>query len=243
MDTILDRFFEMSRDLLCVAGFDGRLQRINPSWTRKLQYGAGELVGARYLDLVHPDDRDEMVQHVVSLERGIALSMLEARMRRRDGEYLSFLWSATAIPEAAVMVAVGKDISARKRVENALRDSEAMFRSVAECATDAIVTADEAGTIQSWNRAAERMFGHAAAEVRGRPLTILMPERHRVEHLAGVARFIDGAPPRVVGRTVELHALRKDGSEFPIELSLSTWAGAGGRHFTGIIRDLSDRRR
>jgi len=241
MDAILDRFFEMSRDLLCVAGFDGRLQRVNPAWTRKLGYGPDQLIGSRYIDLFHPDDRDDARRHVESLEHGTALPMLEARLRRHDGEYLCFLWSATAIPERAAMVAVGTDISALKRNETALRDSESMFRTVMECAADAIITADEAGCIHTWNGSAQRLFGYSPEEVVGMPLTMLMPERYRAAHAAGIARFVAGGAPQVIGRTVALHGLRRGGEEFPMELSLSTWTGATGRRFTGIVRETRER--
>lgn len=243
MDAIVERFFEMTRDLLCVAGFDGRLRRVNPAWTRKLQYSQTELVGMPYLDLFHPDDRAAVRRHVEGVAGGAPLPMLEARLHRRDGAYIHFLWSAIAIPEHSVLVATGKDITASKRIEVALRDSERMFRSVTECAADAIVTTDETGMIRSWNGSAQRMFGYSPDEVLGQPLTILMPVRYRHAHMAGLERFLGGAPPQVIGRRVELHALRKDGEEFPIELSLTTWIGASGRHFTGVLRDLSDRKR
>ncbi len=243
MDAILDRFFEMTRDLACIAGFDGLLKRVNPAWTHKLQYEAAELVGRPYLDLYHPDDRELIRERAASVARGTPLPMVEARLRRRDGEYLSFLWSATAIVEHQVLVAVAKDITERRRMEDALRDSELRFRSVTECAVDAIVTADELGNIQSWNRAAHLMFGYSADEVHGRSLTILMPERYRAGHLAGMARFLGGAPPQAIGRTIALHGLHRDGREFALELSLSTWSSpGGGRHFAGFLRDLSGRK-
>ena len=109
--------------------------------------------------------------------------------------------------------------------------------------TDAIVTADEAGLIRTWNGAAARIFGYAEAEVIGRPLTILMPERFRGAHEAGHARVVATGQTRVIGRTVEVVGLRRDGSEFPLELSLSTWTIDGRRAFAGIIRDVSERAR
>src|SRR4051812_12051775 len=130
-------------------------------------------------------------------------------------------------------------------VEEALRESERRFRSFADSANDAMITADGSGAIVSWNLAAERMFGYRGAEVAGKPLSILMPERFRARHDAGLRRVVEGgvAASRLIGSTVEVVGARKDGTEFPIELSLSTWESGDGRFFGGIIRDIADRKR
>ena len=129
--------------------------------------------------------------------------------------------------------------------EIALRDSETRFRSVAESATDAIVAADQEGVMISWNRGAERIFGYTEPEVVGKPLAILMPERFRAMHDAGIKRVVDGgvAASKLIGGTVEVVGLRKDGREFPLELSLATWDTPNGRFFSGIIRDISERKK
>lgn len=127
--------------------------------------------------------------------------------------------------------------SAREAAAAASRDLSAVVSS----ATDAIVTADERGDILTWNPAAERIFGHGASEVIGRPLTLLMPGRFRDAHEAGLSRVTETGETRVIGKTVELAGLRSDGTEFPIELSLSTWEDGGRRFFAGIIRDVSER--
>lgn len=127
-------------------------------------------------------------------------------------------------------------------VEHALAESEERFRSVFESATDAILLADEAGRILSWNQAASQLFGYRDDEVLGQALTMLMPERYRAAHERGMARMRAGAPARLIGRPVELEGLRRDGSEFPLELSLGTWRTAAGSFYSGIIRDISERR-
>ncbi len=123
-----------------------------------------------------------------------------------------------------------------------IKESEMVFRSIAETATDAIVTADNEGKVILWNLAAERIFGYASTEIIGKPLTMLMPERFRAQHNAGIARIKAGGEKRVIGRTVELVGLHKDGSEFPIELSISTWEAGGKACFTGIIRNIGRRK-
>ena len=139
---------------------------------------------------------------------------------------------------------LGRQI-AGQQLGDALRESENRFRSVAESATDAIVAADQDGDIISINRGAELMFGHAQDDVVGKALSILMPERFRPMHDAGIARVAEGgmAAARLIGQTVEVVGLRKDGREFPLELSLAMWETAGKRFFSGIIRDISERKK
>jgi diguanylate cyclase (GGDEF)-like protein/PAS domain S-box-containing protein len=124
-------------------------------------------------------------------------------------------------------------------------EAEDRFASVAASTSDAIVVADERGRIVSWNQAAERMFGYAEAEVLDRSLTMLMPERFRAQHDAGIERVVrDGmAAARRIGSTFEVAGLRRDGSEFPMELSLGTWRSGRQRFFSGIIRDIEARKR
>src|SRR3989442_1160339 len=135
------------------------------------------------------------------------------------------------------------ELEARKRAEEALRESEERFRAVAETATDAIVSADKRGHITYFNPGAERIFGYAARDVIGKPLTLLMPQRFHDAHRQGLARFLSTGEARVVGRTVELAGQRKEGTEFPLELSLPSWKARGDTFFTGSLRDLTERKR
>jgi PAS domain S-box-containing protein len=124
-----------------------------------------------------------------------------------------------------------------------LQDSEARLRIVTETAHDAIIAADANGNITYWNPGAARIFGYAGEDVLGRPLTKLMPERYHDLHRKGMARYVATQEARVVGRTVELEGRRKDGSEFPLELSLAAAPTGAGLAFTGVIRDITERKR
>src|SRR5207245_7453767 len=135
-----------------------------------------------------------------------------------------------------------RELDARKRAEAALQKSEEGFRAVAETATDAIVSADKRGHITYFNPGAERIFGYAARDVIGRPLTLLMPQRFHGAHRQGLSRFLSTGQARVIGRTVELVGRRKDGTEFPLELSLASWKAGGDTFFTGILRDITERK-
>lgn len=130
-----------------------------------------------------------------------------------------------------------------ERAEHLLNESEERFRSLVDSATDAIVVGDRRGVIVSWNRSASALFGYTDQEAIGRPLTILMPERYRLAHEKGLARMESTGTSRVIGSVVELHGLKNDGTEFPIELSLATWSTAAGNFYSGIIRDLTARKK
>ncbi len=123
-----------------------------------------------------------------------------------------------------------------------LRKSEARYRTVLDAAFDAIVTITPDGIVRWFNRGAERIFGYRADEVIGQPVTLLMPERYRDLCVAGLHRYLRTGEARVVGGTTELVGLRKDGSEFPIEMSLGETHEHGERLFTGMIRDVTERK-
>jgi PAS domain S-box-containing protein len=116
------------------------------------------------------------------------------------------------------------------------------LRVIVQTAQDAIIAADELGTITFCNRATETLFGSSSAELIGGSLTRLMPERFHDAHRDGMARFLRTRAPRVIGGTVELLGRHKDGAEFPIELSLSSGTANGETFFIGIIRDIRARK-
>ncbi|MDO8464815.1 MAG: PAS domain S-box protein, partial [Gallionella sp.] len=170
------------------------------------------------------------------------------------GAFTLYSGEANAFDEDArkLLVEMATDISfalgnfareaERKQAIKLLEENEQHFRAVTESANDAIITADGAGNVMGWNVAAERLFGYTEAEMIGQSLAVLMPERFRSLHSAGLARVAAGGAPHVIGKTVELAGLRKDGSEFPLELSLAQWQAADGQFFTGIIRDITERK-
>jgi len=137
---------------------------------------------------------------------------------------------------------VSRDMTERRQAEEALRASEEKFRAVSDTANDAIISADQSGKIRYWNAAAERIFGYSESEVLGKPLTLLIPQRLRDKHEKGMQRYLETGQSHLLGKTVELAGLRKDGSEFPLDLSLASWRTAEGVFFTGLVRDITVRK-
>jgi diguanylate cyclase (GGDEF)-like protein/PAS domain S-box-containing protein len=129
-----------------------------------------------------------------------------------------------------------------RRLEVAQRASQSRFEQIAATSPDGIICADARGQISFWNAAAERLFGHTASEAIGHSIDLIVPERMRGGHGGGLQRVAGGGTPRLVGKTVDLPAQHKDGTEFPIELSLSMWQQEGQLAFGAIMRDVRERR-
>ncbi len=124
-----------------------------------------------------------------------------------------------------------------------LSETDERYRIIAETASDAFITIDESSTILFINRAAEKIFGYALAEMLGQQLTMLMPEYLRHLHQAGIHRYIETGHKHISWKAVELPGLHKSGYEIPLELSFGEFEKDGKRFFTGIVRDISDRKR
>ena len=133
---------------------------------------------------------------------------------------------------------------AKKKAEDKFRESEERFRSVAETANDAIIAIKAPDTIYFWNRKAEEMFGYSSTEAIAMKLhKLIVPEKFREKAYEGMQRFFQTGTGPAIGKSLEFTALRKDGSEFPVELSISAMNIRGEWHATGIIRDISERKR
>ncbi len=194
--------------------------------------------------------RDTFPQDRWLQDRGIE-SYLAVPLNDRDGNPIGHLGVMHPAPMLADLpresilrvfaARAGAELE-RKQIEAALRESGDRFRSVAESAKDGIILADSTARILSWNQAAQTIFGYSGEEVLGKPLTMLMPEHYRQRHTKGLERYAQTGEARVIGQTVELDGLRKDGSEFPLELSLSTWKTAESEFYCGIVRDISERK-
>jgi len=130
----------------------------------------------------------------------------------------------------------------RSRYMEVIEESERRFRAVAQSANDAIITADSNGKVVEINRSAEKMFGYAQGEIKGQSLPILMPDGFCDLDRLGMARLVVGGEPHMIGHTVEQVGRGKDGSRFPLEMSLAKWDALDGQYYTAIIRDISERK-
>ena len=196
-----------------------------------------------FLPLVHPTDRDRVRQWITA---GTPGEILTHRLVRPDGEERTvqgqFEVMDDAIGRPSRVIGTLLDITARVRAEGALRASETHYRAIVDTAFDAIVTMDADGILRSFNPGAERLFGWTADEIVGRPLTTLMPERFHAAHRSGLERYITTNQARILGRVIEMAGRHRDGREFPIELSIAAIQEGGRQLFTGILRDVGERK-
>jgi len=229
----------------------GVWERVNPALCAMLGRNEEELLACGFTDVSHAEDGPAEWRRMLELtpEEG-ATYQSETRMVHADGHSIDVLLNVVAVagPDGSTARYFHQsiDVTARRSAERALVDSERRFRAVAQSINDALISADADGNVSFWNEAATAMFGRTAAQMMGRPLTSIMPERYRELHKGGLARYQRTHEPHVIGRTVELHGLRRDGSEFPLSLSLGA-SDAERSHetafYTGVIRDLSERDR
>ncbi len=164
--------------------------------------------------------------------------------RRKDGSYypvdVSLQLSTFTAPP--VFVSIALDVTDHFHTELALRESEARAQAILEATADAIVTIDERGTIEVFNRAAAKIFGYEAEEVVGRNVNILMPSPYRDAHDGYLHAYQTTGTRKIIGIGREVTGLKKDGSVFPINLTVSEVHLHDRRIFTALIRDLSEQK-
>ena len=133
-------------------------------------------------------------------------------------------------------------IAESKQAEDELRRSEEFNRAITQTAVEAIISINSEGNILSWNSAAKKIFGYSSSEMINKKLSRIIPSQHKTNHLAGVGRLKSGGNEKLIGKTIEITGLNKNGAEFPVELSLSSWETNNQKYYTGIIRDITKRK-
>ncbi|MHB2040081.1 MAG: PAS domain S-box protein [Acidiferrobacteraceae bacterium] len=241
-------FLESAPDAVLVTDLAGTIVLANHRAEHLLARPRNELLGHRIEEFVAPSARDTYLarraEETSTRSRAAIAELLEVTMISGEGGQIETGMTMSVLRSGNQPLVFHdiRDIAWRKRTEHALKASETRFRAVADSANDAIISIDSRGTIIYSNTATRRLFGYEETELAASPITRLMPERHRRAHTEGLARAVETGESRITGRMVETEGRRKDGSEFPIELSLARWHAEGKTYFTGIIRDISVRR-
>ncbi|MGH9754374.1 MAG: PAS domain S-box protein, partial [Blastocatellia bacterium] len=203
------------------------------------QYGALHEDGSPYQQEEYP-----MVRALIS---GEVIKEEEMRFLRGDGTETFLSVDSTPIHDSegrmVLVVATSIDIAERNQAEAALRESEERYRGVTEAASDVIIAIGEDDRIQLVNSAVEKVFGYTPSELVGKELTMLMPEYLRYSHKAGMKRYLEIGEKHSSWSGIEFPGLHKDGHEVPLEIAYSEYVKDGGRIFTGIIRDITERQR
>lgn len=223
---------------------DGVLLDVNTAAERIIGQDKDELVGKNFHELgIFPKKDLELHSEMFSyaLKQG-KVAPYRARIIDKYGKIRWVLNEASAIMKdnkLDYVLVIGMDITDYKKAEDKLKESAERFRAVAESAVDAIVTTDQDGNIILFNDSLTKIFGYKKVEMSGKPLTILMPERYKKDYLDELEKFKRSGEHRLIGRTVVTTGLRKDGTEFPFEMSLAVWRSGEKTYFTSIIRDIT----
>ena len=234
--------------VLCALA-DGSAEFANRAWQEYSGRPLQELTGSGWQTTIHPDDIANFFhESTVALVSGESIET-ESRLRRADGQYHWFSIRKTLAvsrsqnSEASLRTLIAcEDIEELKQEEFARRYSEDRYRVMVETASDAVISLDESGAILLANPATTRVFGYDPAELIGKPLTILMPELLRKLHEAGFKRYLATGQRHINWQGTELIGLRKNGKEFPVEVSFGELIKDGHRIFTGFLRDITERK-
>jgi len=223
----------------------GVIEWVNPAFQVMSGYSLEECVGQQFWFQNPARDHIKFKRELrQTLERGETWQK-EISNRRKDGTFYHEQESISPVfsnqGELQHFIAIKEDISERKKFEAAILEREARIRAILNSATDSIIIIDVQGEIQSFNDAALAMFGYDQAELTGQNVRILMPEPHRSAHDGYLHKYLQSKRKHVIGITRELQAVRKDGSLFPIELSLSEAKIGESFLFSGFIRDITKR--
>ena len=235
-----------SSDAIYTKCMDGSIETWNPGAEKLYGYRAEEAIG-KSVSIIFPDSTsDEFSDIIEKLNNEIGLEQFETVRKRKDGTLVDVSLTISPIKDTSGVVkgaaAIAQDISKRKSIEHQLLESENRHRSILELAGDAIISIDKDGTIIEFNNTAERFFGYSLQEVVGKNITMLQPEPHRNLHDAYIRKYLKTGESKVIGNTREVEGRRKDGKLFPIDLNVTEIKLDSGVIFTGIIRDISERK-
>lgn len=230
----LERYFNQSLDLLCVATTEGRFLRLNPEWERTLGYAISELENQMFLDLVHPDDLPSTLDTIACLSEQKAVLGFQNRYRHKDGSYRWIEWRS--ISQGNLIYAAARDITDRKQAEQAVSESERYLRAILQIAADGFWIIDCGGRLVEVNDAYCAMTGYGRDEILGLSIGVLDADETPDETASRIERIIAKG-----SETFEARHRRKNGEVFPIEVS-ATYIQERGGQFVCFGRDLSERR-
>jgi PAS domain S-box-containing protein len=243
----LDAILNTTLDGIIVIDASGRIESFNHSAEQMFGYPASEAIGRNVSMLMpspHHEAHDSYLQRYLTTGEAKIIGIgREVTARRRDGTSFPVHLSVGEMRIAGERKFTGllHDLTKRVHLRDQLQVSEARWRAVIDSAVDGIIVIDTFGRVEAFNRGAEQLFGYAEQEVLGRNVDMLMPSPYREEHDTYLARYLATGRAKIIGIGREVQARRKDGTCFPVHLSVGQLIVGGERKFTGILHDLTPR--
>ncbi|OYV96587.1 MAG: hypothetical protein B7Z62_07915 [Deltaproteobacteria bacterium 37-65-8] len=238
--------FKTSPDAVLISRLsDGYITDVNNAFVNLSGHTKEESIGNTTVGLniwVNPNDRQNFINELQT--KGFCENF-EAQLREKDGSLHTGIVSAgiTEIQGVPHIVSTTRDITEYKRVEQALRESEARAQLILDMAMDAVISINQVGIVIGWNREAERIFGYAADRALGRDLSeLIVPPAYRQAHKQGMQHFVKTGCSTIIGKRLEITGMRTDGSEFPVELAIVAVMRQGEYFFNAFVRDLTERK-
>lgn len=235
---------QTSNDAIFSMDLTGKISSWNDAASRTYGYSKDEILGNSIARLFHEDNRGEFSGILARIQCGERIASFETvhvdNQCRQIDVAMTVSTMVNSQGDSIGASAIVSDISNRKKMERLLKFSEERLRAILNTASDAIIMIDLRGNVQSFNQAAEVMFGYSSEEIIGQNVKILMPSPFREEHDDYLQRFLETGIKRVIGGGREVVGRRKDGSIFPIDLAVSEVDHL--QLYTGVLRDISKRK-
>ncbi len=239
---VLAAIVTSSSDAIVSKTLDGIVTSWNAAAERLFGYSEQEMIGQSPARLFPPGRAHEERLILAQIAAGKRVEPYETIRVHKNGEPLGVSISASPVADRRGRVIGAADI-VRSVSGEALLEREERCRSIINTAADAIIVIDELGAIQTINPAGERMLGYAMSELAGKNVSVIMPEPYRSAHDRYISAYLETGNAKIIGCGRELEHRRKDGSTFIAELAVTEWRASGKSYFTGIIRDVTERKR
>ncbi|MCZ4320632.1 PAS domain S-box protein [Pseudomonas anguilliseptica] len=240
--------FSLAPQGMALVSLQGQWLEVNDQLCEMLGYSREQLLCSDFQQITHPDDLEADLQHIEELLAGeISTYQMEKRYLDSQRRIIWVLMSVSLVRDSddrpVHFVVQIQDFNERIASEMAIREREDYLRALLDNVLDAIITIDQQGYIETFNHAAERIFGYSHLEVSGHRATLLLPEPQRSMRARYLSHFLKTGIQQMLGKEIELTAMRSNGETFTIELAISQISHQGERRFIAVIRDIEERKR